>query len=292
MWKQYLIVFGALGFILVAFQNCSEIEFGVADLSRAVDPADAVCDPFANNDNSVTGSQNGLIGELRYLVMGVHGDSRSELNSRHLDYYMTQGIPADGVLFFSQVNTPTMSFINGFKNGAGIVLQNPVNMDDLVEYFSMAFESRLQLGMSDVEGSYQLALLSDDGSRLYKENDDGEWEMLIDNDGTHSARLICSTDTLDLTMNSAVPFRIQYFQGPRTEIAFQLLWRQVGDDDDLNDPLCGQTGSSTFFSGYQNGGDSVPTQAYQDFLDRGWKVVEAQNFLLPADVESNPCAGE
>ena len=291
MARQYLIIISLLTIVFIGFQNCSEVDFANTDLSRLVDPADAVCDPFSNTDNTEVTAQNGLVGQLRYLVMGVHGDSRSELNSRDLDYYANEAVPADGVLFFSQVNTPTMSFDQGFRNGAGQILQNPVTMDDLVEWFSMHFETRLVLGMADSEAEYQLAILSDDGSSLYID-DNGNWQQMINNDGTHPARLICASETISMTYDSEVPIRLNYFQGPRTEIAFQVLWREVPPGGDLSDPLCGVTGSSTFFTGYQNGGTSVPTQAYMDFMDRGWKVLEPQNYRLPVTVQSNPCVDQ
>ena len=257
----------ALTFLL--FQNCSEVDFSAADLRSGELPRppnapndDAVCDPFTMG---MSRAENGLSGELRYLVLGVHGDTAAQLNSRHIDYYLSDGIRADGQLFFSNLATPTLSFTAGFQSRNGELLRNPATDEPLVEYFSLSFDTRLRLGPNDSPGLYQLALLSDDGSILDVEVGAGI-VRLIDNDGTHSTRLVCATQALELGEDTQIPAKIHYFQGPRTEIALQLLWRQVNSADDLDDLMCGRTGSNVFFTGFANGGTPQPTSAYQEML--------------------------
>ena len=110
----------------------------------------------------------------------------------------------------------------------------------VVEDFAVRFRGVLAV---DTPGRYTFWLLSDDGSRLYI-ND----TLVIDNDGIHG--ITRSKGRKDLSANTSVsweisgwhslelgkrgsielaagthPFEIQYFQGPRYEIALQWFYQ-------------------------------------------------------------------
>jgi hypothetical protein len=294
-----------VAFSLIAFQNCSDVTFNSEDAALSGDPTEpdgtggvippppmptappnAVCDPFATG---TTSRENGLVADLRYLVMGIHGDTASALNSRTISYYLSDGHKAAGILYFSSLNTPTLHFTAGFQTKSGDYLLNPVNEEPLVEYFALSFHSLLQLAPGEAEGRYQLALISDDGSVLDIKNGDA-YSRLVDNDGTHSTRMVCATQTVEMKTGQSLPIQVHYYQGPRTEIALQLLWRPVTEGQSLQDSMCGVVGRTAFFTGFENGGTPQPTSNYTAMLDRGWKVLSNQNFLLPASAGMNPCA--
>ena len=112
-------------------------------------------------------------------------------------------------------------------------------MQTVVENFAVRFRGKLAV---DTPGRYVFWLLSDDGSKLYINN-----TLVIDNDGIHgimrgkgrkdlSDNLSVSWEidghfmdigkqgSIELTVGTH-PFEIQYFQGPRYEIALQWFYR-------------------------------------------------------------------
>ena len=113
-------------------------------------------------------------------------------------------------------------------------------MGTVVENFAVRFRGVLAI---DTPGRYTFWLLSDDGSKLYIDD-----TLVIDNDGVHS--VMRSKGQKDLSANTKVswniggyafmdmgkhgsmeltagthPFEIQYFQGPRYEIALQWFYQ-------------------------------------------------------------------
>jgi hypothetical protein len=85
----------------------------------------------------------------------------------NLDYaYMeANGVASDAVFYFPSVDVVPQEFILGFPTAdGGIVKDNNGNI--LTSYFSIDFESRIQLASGQTAGWYQFATLSDDGSIL------------------------------------------------------------------------------------------------------------------------------
>jgi hypothetical protein len=91
--------------------------------------------------------------------------------------------------------------------------------------------------------------------------------------------------------------KLDYFQGPRYNIALMLLWREIpscganGRDTgaDLYDEACDQAGNDTFFIWENN--PVTPTNLWLGMLSRGWKVLSPENYVLPSapGVTTNPC---
>ena len=63
-----------------------------------------------------------------------------------------------------------------------------------------------------------------------------------------------------------------------------MMWRKARVEAE---PLCGALGNQTWFDPNQAG--SPPTANYTALADRGWKVVDPQNFRLPLNQVFNPC---
>ncbi len=234
-----------------------------------------VCDPFqSNNPDPLTG----LKAKLYTMPNGE--------TPNNLDTFYNSGVISDKDLFFSEVNVPTRVFSLGFPTETGEMIKAD-DGGDLVEWFALRMESVLKLAPEDEEGTYELALLADDGSRLSIKNSDGVYEIAVDNDGLHPTRMGCG-DTITMTKDSKLSVQIDYFQGPRWHISVIPMWRKVTEST-LAEPRCGQLGNSLFFD-YNN--NSEPQPAYNELLSRGWKPIAAANWEIEGSNqgEYNPCS--
>lgn len=232
-----------------------------------------VCDPFNNNNTQVM--SQGVMGTLFHLT-----STMPRMNK--VEDYIHLGKKSDKTLFFADINVPTRIFSEGFSTQTTGVLVDDAN-NKLIEYFGIKFETTLQLSEADEEGNYELALLSDDGTRLkIKDPRTDTWREILNNDEAHETRLGCSTEVLPMTRRTQIPIEVTYFQGPRFHIANVLMWRKTSVAG--QDPQCGVKGSKHFFNPDQA---SAPMTAYNELLARGWKPIAPQNFWL--DNTYNPC---
>jgi hypothetical protein len=160
----------------------------------------------------------------------------------------------------------------------------------------MKLRSVVKLGGATTDaGLYQFAIISDDGSALDIETSrdvrgNAVLTRIIDNNRNTASRFEVSDRALALDATKKLTIELQYFQGPKYHIAFQLLWRKVATSGavDLREPFDGLSGVSIFFNSTST--PSVPTQKYLDLLSRGWRVLQPENFELPSDNASNPCS--
>lgn len=240
-----------------------------------------VCDPLGGGGDSIN-FQAGLRAELYYL-------DTSEKNwykvLKNVGEYYEEGIKSSQNYFFTDLFVPTRRFEMGFPLKTGGVVKDDSG-NDLNEYFALKFNTVLRLGPDDPEGEYELALLTDDGSILSVREDDGVYRTYVDNDGDHPTRLGCGSKTLTMTRDSEHVIQIDYYQGPRYHIALVPLWRKIGEDGPLDEPLCGLTGNSTWFD-FNN--DGTPTHNYEALLSRGWKPIKPANYQVPKQAAFNPC---
>jgi hypothetical protein len=249
-----------------------------------------VCDPLGPSNGTGT-AQNGLISHLYYTPAGgaTYGDVESYIQN-------DPEAPAD--IFFNQLNVPTRSFSEGFSTQNGTVLIDPETGNTLYEWFALHFESQIKLGSLDSPGRYQFAVLSDDGAIMWLNQGSSPETPFINNDGETPSRLACASTGINFDANTLIPMKLDYFQGPRYNIALMLLWREIpevaaGATDDpanLYDVACGQAGNDTYFL-WENPPD-VPTPLWIGMLARGWKVLSPDNYVLPGTqgVATNPCA--
>lgn len=246
-----------------------------------------VCDPFDDSnvgiDNQTITYENGIKASLHYLTDVMPRMYKSQ-------DYVSFGYKSSQDLFMRDINVPTRLFDQGFKTSEGKILAND-NGQRLIEYFGLKMTTNIMLVPQDEPGDYELALLSDDGTTLSIVNTDSR-EVLIDNDGDHPTRLGCAKRVVNFKRDTMLPIELTYYQGPRYHISNVMLYRKSSTAG--KDSACGLTGNETFFNPDQ---DSAPQTAYQNLLNRGWKVLTPQHFVLSKTVtggngggeEYNPC---
>lgn len=106
-----------------------------------------------------------------------------------------------------KLDVPTRHFTDGFPGVPG----------GLVEWFGIRFEAQLEIVQA---GSYNFRIGSDDGGILYINGTE-----IANNDGVHPYR----ESNGDITLTSGIhTIRVDYFQGPRTQIALRLFWTAPG----------------------------------------------------------------
>lgn len=232
-----------------------------------------VCNPFGGPP---PGSQNGVSGDLYYL-------NDSQPLYEDVRQYFQNGTRANAKLFMSDINVPTRYFDQGFATQGGTGLKrNDGTL--LIEKFAMSVGSTIRLAAGDTAGYKQFAVLSDDGS-IFTIKQNGVEKVLVDNNGVSPTKLGCGmTENILFDANTALPMRLDYFQGPRFHISVILLWRNAPNALPASDALCGYASNDEWFDS-QNG--STPQQKYNELLARGWRPLRPQNYWLDG---TNPCA--
>ncbi|MCX8057691.1 MAG: PA14 domain-containing protein [Ignavibacteria bacterium] len=137
----------------------------------------------------------GLVGKVYQLQSGT--SSLPNFNT----------MPVKSVILAPNLDVPTRSFTEGFPGVPG----------GLIEWFGIRFVAKLEITTA---GNYTFIIGSDDGSKLYI-ND----SLIINNDGLHS--YLEKSASINLTAGEH-RIRVDYYQGPRTEIALRLFWRKPG----------------------------------------------------------------
>ncbi len=117
-----------------------------------------------------------------------------------------------GTISTTSLNIPPQSFTVGFPG-----------VTNRFEWFAIDYQGRIMLPQA---GTYLFRLTSDDGSKLFIDG-----REVIDNDGVHGADWKEAAVTLAAGLHE---MRVQYFQGPREDVALVLEW---GPDVDHLAPL-------------------------------------------------------
>jgi len=130
----------------------------------------------------------------------------------------TEGLPADlakmkpqGTIYTDRLDVPTRDFQEGFPG-----------VTDRFEWFGLIYTGQFQI---DVPGDYQWRLWSDDGSRLWIDD-----QEVIDNDGVHGTLDMAATVPL---VSGPHSIKVWYFQGPATEVALQLFVQRPGGEEKI-----------------------------------------------------------
>jgi PA14 domain len=161
-------------------------------LTFAILAASAGCAAAQDEPVATFGTTVVISSGLRGLVYHIKRDSDRLPNFAKLK-------PA-GTIYTSSLNIPPQSFKTGFP---GVTKR--------FEWFALAYTGRFWI---QKPGLYRFALISDDGSRL--EIDGRE---VIDNDGIHPAMRREAGVELSRGIHE---IRVEYFQGPRYEVALIL----------------------------------------------------------------------
>jgi len=116
-------------------------------------------------------------------------------------------IKPQGKIYVSALNIPLRDFTEGFP---GVTKRQ--------EWFAIDYTGRFWI---EKPGLYHFALTSDDGSRL-----DIDDQTVVDNDGIHPV----DTKSASIELSGGIHrIRVQYFQGPRLQVA--LVLQIAGPDD-------------------------------------------------------------
>ena len=154
--------------------------------------------------------------------------------SRRLPDFDRLGAP------FATITLPTLA-VGARRFEQGFPGLGAVSSQTLLEWFAIRFVGRIDIRRP---GSYQFRLNSDDGAKLYIDD-----TLVIDNDGQHAPRAKDGTISLSRGKHHIV---VEYYQGPRFQIALELMWRRPGQrqfrivpaaafsrylDDDVSPPI-------------------------------------------------------
>lgn len=112
--------------------------------------------------------------------------------------------------------------------------------EPLLEWFGIRFIGMISVPSS---GTYTFRLNSDDGAKLYIDD-----RLVIDNDGQHAPQHRDGSIELGAGVHDIV---VEYFQGPRYQIALELSWKN-GNSWELVPPSA--------FTRYTSGGDDCSSQ--------------------------------
>ena len=236
------------------------------------------CSPLGG-DMPTTPTQ-GLKAVLRYMdpVQVRKTSSAVQEQMRLTDFMAANGKYgpvniAASEIFFGNVFVPTRNFNDGFIGGDGTQLRS-ASGNRLVEFFRLDYESQVVLAPDDQPGTYQFAVISDDGAILSL-ND----SVIIDNDGQTPPRMRVAKVTHAMNGNTRLKFDLKYFQGPAQLISATVIWRRLPSaNSSLKDALDNVVEGSF----YENG------QLSKDLRNRGWKPLKPANFLL-RDNQTNAC---
>jgi len=116
--------------------------------------------------------------------------------------------PAGPAIYTSALNVPAQDFKQGFP---GVTKRT--------EWFALDYTGRFWIKDA---GAYTFALLSDDGAKLYIDD-----QVVIDNDGQHPP--LEKTGIADLA-GGLHRIRVSYFQGPKFQIALVLKVARAGEE--------------------------------------------------------------
>ena len=116
-----------------------------------------------------------------------------------------------GTIYTKELNIQRRSWTNGFPG-----------VTDRFEWFGIEYKANFTVKKA---GRYTFTLLSDDGSKLFIDD-----SLVIDNDGLHGQLEKSYSFELD---KSTHKIKIQYFQGPRTEIALQFFSKLDNENPEI-----------------------------------------------------------
>lgn len=247
--------------------------------------SDASCDPLYTNPTVPSDGgapTKGWFGEIRVPPAGYR--TRVADWERHIDRYVQpDAVLLEAPLYMQKLDVPTRAFSEGFPTMTGGILKNDAG-DVLTEHFHLTLESGLRLGAEHEAGTYEFAVLSDDGVRLFIDD-----QPYLESTAVHPTKLVCGRSTVALKRGEVRGMRVEYFQGPRLHIALQLLWRKV-DANSPRETLCNYESNEDWFNYHVS--PPQPRARYQQLQARGWSVVPASAFVLPGYEPVNPCLSE
>ena len=170
--------------------------------------ARADCDPAGRDVANRLMTYSGQLGDRNPLRLVLRPSSGGKLEGRYAnassqsDTHLTGKIENQVV----RIDIPARRFDQGFPG-----------VTDRFEWFAIRYTGLVAFPTT---GTYRFRVLSDDGTKLYIDG-----QLVLDNDGVHPTTE--ATGSIDLTAGNHEVV-IEYFQGPRYEIALQLYMTVPG----------------------------------------------------------------
>ncbi len=122
-------------------------------------------------------------------------------NSDEITYQNVQNVKPVGYIYTQQIDFPLRDFKEGFPG-----------VTDRFEYFGIVYTGYIEL---PTEGEYRWRLVSDDGSRLWIDENE-----IINNDGIHGEESVEAVSRLSKGLHK---IKIWFFQGPAMQLGLQLF---------------------------------------------------------------------
>lgn len=185
----------------IAVLIASVIAVGVAPL-RAAAVHGAECPGAAQTAfGSMTKADATMEGKIYFMPPATHATSLKDFD----------GLPAQGSVYAGKWDIPLRDFTSGFPG-----------VTDRYEWFAIDYQGSIYV---PVAGKYGFRLNSDDGSTLAIDG-----AMVVDNDGVHAMH--DTKGTVALTVGTHA-WRLRYFQGPATQIGFEVYVTPPGGKERL-----------------------------------------------------------
>lgn len=127
-------------------------------------------------------------------------------NSEHLPRF--EKLKPKGTIYTTSLNVPPRDFKTGFP---GVTTR--------FEWFAIDYTGKFWI---EKPGLYRFSLTSDDGSRLYIDD-----QLTVDNDGVHSTEERSASLELAQGVHN---IRVSYFQGPKYTVALILMIAGPGEN--------------------------------------------------------------
>lgn len=156
------------------------------------------------------GSQRGPFGSTQRDEGGLRGDIFAlPPNTQRLPDFST--LTPIGSVYARVLDISPRPFDAGFPG-----------VTDRFEWFALRYFGKFRTSRG---GAHGFRLVSDDGARLVIDG-----RVVVDNDGVHPPTSV--SGSIDLTAGEHTMV-VEYFQGPRVEIALQLFWTPPGAGEQL-----------------------------------------------------------
>jgi hypothetical protein len=277
-WKTLLTI------LIIA--ACSPANFEKSPPSATSNPpgptGETPCSPIGG---SFPSNQNGMYGWI--VVQTQSTCNSSGLQSCNSHEEMTSGNQGDKLsdMVVSAPLVPTRDFSVGFATRDGGQLNYRGTSTPVREFWGLNMRTKIALASGDAPGLYQFLAIVDDGFRMTLETSN---DVFLNLEDVNSSSVVSTKgagynpNTVYLNPGDRVPFRIQYYQTPATEIAFFMMWRRVNSQADAQtarfERCSGVCGRNAFWN--VDGGGAA-TANYNALYADGWRPMRAENFWMP-----------
>lgn len=167
--------------------------------------AEVRTDQSGARDHSIGGSP-GVFGVKDEMIFGFKGDIYAMPSGMNMIPYFPS-CKHLGTIFTDSLNVPVRNFEEGFPG-----------VTDRTEWFAINYSGCFYIKK---ESRYSFMLTSDDGSKLYIDN-----QLVVNNDGGHPEKTESNSITLTRGLHD---INVQYYQGPRYGVALVLRISESAD---------------------------------------------------------------